>query len=95
MDINGNREKQYPILEVRDTACLKVFIAYGPNLDFSNGYGNILQHIAWYDNASLIDYTLSVGIKWIRNESGETPCHTALKGHKDNILDILKKKYPQ
>lgn len=63
IDINGNSEKQYPILEVRDISCLKVFVEYGANLDLSNVYGNILHHIAWYNNAPLLDYALSVGIK--------------------------------
>lgn len=92
-DING--KANHPILEIKDKACLDIFVKHGADLNVCDDYKrNILHHIAWNDDASLLDYALSLGVKWERNLGGETPYHVAKSRKNNAVVTLLDEKYP-
>lgn len=92
---NINSKTNQPILEIKDKASLDVFVEHGANLNICDDYErNLLHYIAWNDDASLLDYALSLGIEWKRNLGGETPYHVAKSRKNNAIVTLLEEKYP-
>lgn len=83
-------------LECKSIDCIKIYLKHKIEINGTDEHQSTLLHnLAWLDLPLVFDFAYKNGCPWQRDNSQRTPYYLAKQGHRENILNHFKEKYPE